>query len=275
MIVAATVVCAVCAAGCGHAATEEVQTETVVPVTTAPAQMGNIRAVIHATGDVNPGPNAELLVVAPEPARITEITKAEGDRVRRGEVLVRFEIPTLNAEAISKGAEVTAAAARLENAKANQVRLKDLFDRGVASRKEVEDADREVADAQSALSQAQARQGASQTLANRTTVTATFDGVVAKRSHNPGDMVDAAATDPVLRVIDPARLQVDASIPIPDLSRIVVGSSARVVLGEDQAPAANEGRLAACRRRAGNRRRAGPSHVPVAADPRRGHTGAG
>jgi membrane fusion protein (multidrug efflux system) len=236
LIVAATLVCAVCAAGCGHAATEEVQTETIVPVTTAPAQTGNIRAVIHATGDVNPGPGAELLVTAPEPARITEILKAEGDRVRRGDVLVRFEIPSLNAEVASKGAEVTAADARVRTARVNQARLQDLFSRGVASRKEVEDADRELADAQSTLSQAQARQGASQTLANRTTVTATFDGVVAKRSHNPGDMVDAAATDPVLRIIDPARLQVDASIPIPDLSRIVVGSSARVVLGEAQTP---------------------------------------
>ena len=151
--------------------TEEVETETVVPVTTVAAEVGTIRAVIHATGDVNPAPNAELLVVAPEPARITEITKAEGDRVRRGEVLVRFEIPTLNADAISKGAEATAAAARLENAKANQVRMKDLFERGVAARKEVEDADREVADAQAALAQAQAGHNSSQTLANRQTVT--------------------------------------------------------------------------------------------------------
>src|SRR5207302_166840 len=84
--------------GCSKTATEEVETETVVPVTVAPAESGTIRAVIHATGDVNPGPNAELLVVAPQPARVAEITKAEGDRVKRGDVLVRFEIPTLNAE---------------------------------------------------------------------------------------------------------------------------------------------------------------------------------
>ena len=222
--------------GCGRPATEEVETETVVPVTTAPAQVGRIRAVIHATGDVNPAANAELIVVAPESARIIDITKAEGDRVRRGEVLVRFEIPTLNADEISKGAEVTAAAARLENAKANQVRLRDLFDRGVAARKEVEDADREVSDAQAALSQAQAGRNASQTLAGRQTVTATFDGVIAKRFHNPGDLVEAASSDPVLRVIDPARLQVDASVPISDLSRIVMGATGRLIVSSDQPP---------------------------------------
>src|SRR5439155_18758564 len=68
------IVCVIGSLGCGRKSTEEVETETVVPVTTAPAQMGSIRAVIHATGDVNPGPGAELIVTAPQPARIAEIT---------------------------------------------------------------------------------------------------------------------------------------------------------------------------------------------------------
>jgi membrane fusion protein (multidrug efflux system) len=230
------VLCALSSTGCGKAATEEVQTETVVPVTTAPAVAGSIRAVIHATGDVNPGPGAELIVTAPQAARIAEITKAEGDRVRRGDLLVRFEIPDLSANVLSRSAEVSASEARVRVARQNQVRLQDLFNRGVASRKEVEDADKELADAQSALSQAQAGHGSAQQLASRSTVVATFDGVIAKRNHNPGDLVDASTVDFVLRVIDPARLQVDASVPIPDLSRINMGATARVILGEDQEP---------------------------------------
>ena len=226
------------AVSCGHAATEEVETETVVPVATEPAELGTIRAVIHATGDVNPAPGAEMIVVAPEPARIAAIPKAEGDPVKRGDVLVRFEIPNLNAEVVSKGAEATAAETRLRTARDNATRLRDLFDRGVAARKEVEDAEKEVADAQSMLAQAQAGRAASQSLASRATVVATFNGVIAKRSHNPGDLVEAASSDPVLRVIDPARLQVDASVPIPDLSRIKVGATARVLLSDDQPPIA-------------------------------------
>jgi RND family efflux transporter MFP subunit len=213
-----------------------VQTDTVVPVTTAPAATGSIRAVIHATGDVNPGPGAELIVTAPQAARIAEITKAEGDRVRRGEVLVRFEIPDLSANVLSKGAEVGAAEARVRVGRVNQVRLQDLFSRGVASRKELEDADKELADAEATLSQAQAGRGSAQQLDSRSTVVATFDGVIAKRNHNPGDLVDTSTTDFVLRVIDPGRLQVDASVPIPDLSRIRVGATARVILGEDREP---------------------------------------
>jgi RND family efflux transporter MFP subunit len=223
-------------AGCGHTATEEVETETVVPVTTAPAQAGNIRAVIHATGDVNPAPGADLVVVAPEPARISEITKGECERVRRGEVLVRFEIPTLNAEATSRAAETTAAEARLRVGRENLARMQDLFTRGVAARKEVEDAEKEVADAQAALAQAQAARGSAQTLAGRQTVVATFNGVIGKRFHNPGDQVEASATDPVLRVIDPDRLQVDASVAIPDLPRVVVGATGRLMMTADTPP---------------------------------------
>jgi cobalt-zinc-cadmium efflux system membrane fusion protein len=226
----------VAAAGCGKAATEEVETETVVPVTTEAAAPGSIRGVIHATGDVNPAAGAEMVIVAPEPARILEITKAEGDPVRRGDVLVRFEIPNLGAEALSKGAEATGAEERLRLARDNQTRLQDLFTRGVAARKEVEDATKEVSDVQAALSQAVAGRNSAQQLAARTTVVATFNGIVAKRMHNPGDLVEAASSDPVLRVIDPTRLQVDASVPIADLARIKVGATARVMVADDQPP---------------------------------------
>jgi RND family efflux transporter MFP subunit len=151
-------------------------------------------------------------------------------------VLVRFDIPSLNADVLSKTAEVTAAQARVRTTTDNVARLRGLFDRGVAARKEVDDAEKDLADAHAMLAQAEAGHGAAQTLASRSTVTATFDGIIAKRSHNPGDIVDASASDVILRVIDPARLQVDASVPIPDLSRVVLGAPARVVLGGDAPP---------------------------------------
>jgi membrane fusion protein, heavy metal efflux system len=228
--------CCLAAVGCSKSATEEVETATVVPVTKEPATTGSIRAVIRATGDVNPAAGAEMVVVAPEPARVLEITKAEGDPVRRGDVLVRFEIPNLGAEAQSKGAEATAAEARLRVARDNLTRVQDLFTRGVAARKEVEDASKDVSDAEAALAQAQAGRTSAQQLAARTTVVATFSGVIAKRMHNPGDLVEASSTDPVLRVIDPTRLQVDASVPIADLSRVKIGAAARLILAEGQPP---------------------------------------
>jgi RND family efflux transporter MFP subunit len=213
---------------CSREVAEETQSETIVPVATEPAVLGTIRASIHASGLVAPAPGADLVVTAPEPARIAEMPRAEGDAVKRGDLLVRFEIPTISADVDARRAEVERAAARLENARANRVRAKDLFERGVAARKELEDADRELADAQAGVAQAKAALGASDTLSHRTVIRAPFDGVVAKRSHNPGDLVEASASDPVLRLIDPQRLEVQALVPIGDVARLRAGASARI-----------------------------------------------
>ena len=213
-------------AGCKKPAVEETESEAPVPVKVEAAETGSIRGVLHATGTISPAPDGELIVVAPEPARIAEIPKAEGERVARGEVLVRFEIPTLQAEVQRQAAEVQRAQAALANAKANQARQRELFERGIAARKDVEDGDRMVADAEAAVGQAEASRASAITSAARTTVRATFAGVIAKRFHNPGDLVEAAAGDPVLRVIDPRRLEVVASIPLSESPRVVVGASA-------------------------------------------------
>lgn len=215
-------------AACGAPAPEQVESETVVPVSTEPATVGSIRAFVSATGTVTAAPGADLLVIAPEPARIAEIPRAEGDRVRSGDVLVRFEIPSLTSDVATKRAEVARAEARLTNARAARTRAHELFDSGIAARKEVEDADRELAEAEAGVTEATATLAAAQTAAARTTIRATFDGVVAKRSHNPGDVVEAAASDPVLRVVDPRRLEVSAAIPIADLARITIGAAGRI-----------------------------------------------
>jgi len=224
--------------GCRGPEDEEVETESVVSVVAEAARVGTVRAVIHATGLVSPAPGAELIVTAPEAGRIVEMPKAEGDRVRSGDVLVRFEIPSLAAEAERSRAAVRAAEARAQIAETAHGRAQELFDRGVAARREVEDADRELSEARAALEQARAGFEASQTLASRATVHATFDGIVARRTHNPGDLVEASAGDPVLRVIDPGRLEVQASVPIADLSRIVIGARAHITVASDAEPLA-------------------------------------
>jgi RND family efflux transporter MFP subunit len=218
-------------ASCAHEAPDEVESEAPVPVSMAMAETGTITGVSRVTGVVMPAPGADLVVVAPEAARVLEIPKAEGDAVRRGDLLVRFEIPSSAGEVGKQQAEIGRAEARITNAKAAQDRARDLFDRGVAARKEVEDAAKELADADADLKAAQAASAAAQTLANRSVVRATFDGVVARRSHNAGDIVEAASSDPVLRVIDPRRLEVVASVPVADAAAIKPGAAARIVGG--------------------------------------------
>jgi RND family efflux transporter MFP subunit len=167
------------------------------------------------------------VVTAPEPARIAAIGFAVGDRVRRGDVLVRFEIPAAAADVQRQQAEVTRAEVSLANAKLTEKRATELVERGVAARKDIEEATRALADAEAAVEQARASLAASRTLAARSTVRATFDGLVAARLHNPGDFV-AAAGDTVVRVIDPGRFEVLAAVPLSDAPRVRIGAAARV-----------------------------------------------
>jgi RND family efflux transporter MFP subunit len=221
---------ALLASTCGGSGAEEVETETVVPVKVIAARAGSVSALIRATGLVAPAPGADFVITAPEAARIAAMPKAEGDSVRRGDLLVRFDIPSLGAEAATKNADVERADARLQNARAAQARARDLFERGVGARKEMEDADRELAEAQAALKEAQAGRAASATLSGRAIVRAPFSGVIARRTKNPGDLVDPAAPEPLLRLVDPGRLEVHASIPIADVPRVVPGAPARVTI---------------------------------------------
>ena len=85
-------------AACGRPSVEEIETATVVPVSVEAATTGTIENVITVSGTVTPGPGADLLVTSPEAARIAELPKAEGDAIRAGELLVRFDIPSLGAE---------------------------------------------------------------------------------------------------------------------------------------------------------------------------------
>ena len=149
--------------------------------------------------------------------------------MRAGDLLVRFEIPSLTAGAAASRAGIEQAQARVENAKAASARLTGLFERGVAARKEVEDAERELREAQAALAQAQSASGAADTLAARLVVRARFAGVVAKRWHNPGRPGRGGA-----RRSDSARHRSGAPPgrrrrPGRRLARIAVGAPARVV----------------------------------------------
>jgi RND family efflux transporter MFP subunit len=221
---------------CSKQTAEETESEAPVPVKVATATTGSIRGVLHATGVVTPAPDGEMIVIAPEAGRIAEIPHAEGERVAKGTLLVRFEIPSLQAEVQRQSAEVQRAQAALANARANQTRQRELFERGIAARKDVEDADRGVADAEAAVGQAEASRAAAMTAASRATVRAAFDGVVAKRFHNPGDLVEPAASDPVLRVIDQRRLEVVASVPLSESPRLVVGARGWLKAGVAGAP---------------------------------------
>ncbi len=215
--------------GCRRQTPKETNGEDVVPVSTEPVTLGTIRGVVSATGQVTILPGAEISLVAPQPARIAEITKKVGDAVKAGEVMVRFEFPSLGVEAAAGAATVRTAELRLKGARLTQERVHTLVDQGAASRMEADAADREASEAEAELAQARAAQRATEAAGGRMLLSAPFTGVVSQRFHNQGDSVRPAEDDPIFRIVDPKQVQVLAHVAIVDAKRFALGATARVV----------------------------------------------
>jgi cobalt-zinc-cadmium efflux system membrane fusion protein len=225
---APTIAALALALACHKAPPEDVATTAPVPVQVAAAHLGTITAYVRVTGTVDPAPGADWTATAPEKSRVAEIRYAPGDYVRQGAVVARFDAPPLRADLATRSSEASQARARLDNAKRNFERLSTLLEKGIASRKEVEDARKELLDAESAVRESGQTREAAADLAARATPIAPFSGIVAERWHSPGDVIDA--NEHVLRIVDPAHLQVTAAVPVAEAPRVVVGHAARITI---------------------------------------------
>jgi RND family efflux transporter MFP subunit len=236
-------VCALVAAlgltvACSKKAVEAVATDEDVPVAVqAAAVVDTFDTTVVTTGMVSPQAGADWTITAPEAARIAELPHGEGERVQVGDLLVRFEIPSMTADVASREADVASAQARVDATKAAETRTAGLVERGISAQKDLEAAHMDELQAEASLRQAQAALNAANQLHERTTFKARFAGIIAKRMHAVGDLVDAGSA--VVEVIDPDRLEVVTAIPVSDLSQVTLGEAARV--GDPSGAASEDG----------------------------------
>jgi RND family efflux transporter MFP subunit len=100
----------------------------------------------------------------------------------------------------------------------------------------MENADRELADAVAAVAGAEAARAAAEAAVARAVIRAPFDGVIAARLRNPGDLVQGIATEPVLRLVDPTRLEITATVAAADVPRVLPGATGRIAAATGAVP---------------------------------------
>lgn len=215
-------------AGCGRSTAPEETIATGVTVNIRTAELGTLRDVANASGTVVPSTAGEFTVFAPDVARVVSLPKVVGDAVSVGDVLVRFEIPALAQEIAALELGVLDANARVDRAKAELAKLTPLFERGLTSRNSHDASRLEVSAAESSALQARSRLEAARSGDDRSVIRAAFNGVVTEVFHNIGDAVRPGIEDPVLRMVDPARVQVAVELPLIELARVVPGQSATI-----------------------------------------------
>lgn len=215
-------------ASCGGDTPASEDAPVEVPVTVQPVRLETVRDVLSIIGLIVPSIAGDWTVTASEPARIVEITKAVGDPVKTGEVLVRLDLPSVAEEITAADAAVADATARLTTARAELTKLTPLHDRGMISRNMFDAAREAVSTAESQLRQVEGARDAAVKLSERATIRARFDGIVITRWHQDNDFVAGTPTDGILRVIDPGKVQVAVSIPLARFSRVLPGQPVTV-----------------------------------------------
>ncbi|MBL0425509.1 efflux RND transporter periplasmic adaptor subunit [Ramlibacter alkalitolerans] len=158
--------------------------------------------------------------------RIAEVLVGVGDRVRRGQVLARFDAGTLhaeNAQAQAALAEAEAAAAEAAN---NAARARTLSQTGAMSASQINQYITAEATAKARVAAARAQLQQQQVRLAQAAVHAPDDGVISARAATVGAVVNNGTE--LFRLIRKGRLEWRAEVTSAELGRISTGTHALI-----------------------------------------------
>ena len=184
---------------------------------------------VVATGSVFAWQEA---IIGPEVGgyRVAEVRVDIGDKVRKGQLLVRLADEMLVAELASKKAAKAQADAQLINAASNLRRAESLGDSGAVSASERERLRSEDLAARARVEAAASDLTASELKLRYTHVVAPDDGVVTSRMVVVGQIAQAGGE--MLRILRQGRVEWRAEIPEARMRDVKVGQSARVTTAD-------------------------------------------
>jgi RND family efflux transporter MFP subunit len=210
-------------AACGHKGEDEAAESATVPTIVAGTGTVARRTLIEeitVRGAITARPNEDVKVSALVPGRVMSVTVAEGDAVRQGQVVASIDQRPIEEQRRQAAAALEQANAQIENAKANFDRMTQLFTKGIAAGKEVEDAKTQMASATAAREQATATLNTANLQLERTEVRAPIAGQVVKRMVSVGEQVDGTAGQPIVQIANLDRVEMAANVPADYLVRV-------------------------------------------------------
>ena len=207
---------------------------------TAPVQLREVEQTYSVDGVVEA--TRQSTVSAQISGRVKAIFFDVGDRVSKGQIILRIDEREATQALAGSRAQLSQAEAALQNARLNYERSKQLFEQKFISQAALDKArsDYEMAKAQAEASEAGAQQSA--LAQSYTAVVAPYGGVVAARMVELGEMVTVGK--PLMTGFDPSQLRVIANVPqhklkdigsrpavtveVPSLSRWIKAASVTV-----------------------------------------------
>ncbi|MEO5733526.1 MAG: efflux RND transporter periplasmic adaptor subunit [Rubrivivax sp.] len=226
------VLCIGLLAGCGKGsgsappATAAARAASAPVLLLAPEDLQSLQHSLLASGPVVTGtvqPQRRADLRAEVAAVVVQVTKENGEPVRRGDLLMRLDDTSIRDGMTSAEAAVQAADQSYAQSQRQAQRIKTLQGQGMMSMQALEDADMRRNQSQSDLVASQARVVAARQQLRRTEVRAPFDGVVSDRKASVGDTTQIGKE--LVKVIDPGSMRFEGLVSSDRLQELKVGQA--------------------------------------------------
>ena len=192
-----------------------------------PVTTGDIEQNVTANGTINP---VSLVNVGTQVSgRVKKIYADYNDQVKKGQVLLELEDELFKAQIAASLGNVKNNEASLELAKANEMRMRSLFEKEYVSKQELDQSVQALKSAEAQLSTTRAQLKRDQTNYSYSIIKSPVSGVVVDRVVDVGQTVAASLQTPTLFKIaqDLSKMQIDTSFAEADIGRIQVGQVAK------------------------------------------------
>jgi macrolide-specific efflux system membrane fusion protein len=196
-------------------------------VTMAVVEKRDMGSLVQATGIIKPKVGAEVKVGARITGKVEHLYANIGDRVKKGQLLVRLEQDDLKARADQAEASYLEAEAAFNKAKIDLERDKPLAKEGYISQQNIDVLQNVYDMAKARVMRAKADQDYAKAQLSYATITAPIGGTIASVTTQQGETVAAGLNSPTfITIIDLNKLEVNAYVDETDVGKIGVGQEA-------------------------------------------------
>ena len=205
--------------------------EPIIQVQVEKAQKRSITQVVTATGKIQPEVQVKI---SPEVSgEIVQLPVKEGNRVRRGDLLMKIKPDVYVAQRDQWSAGLLRAQADLTRAELEFKRVESLYSKGLVSESEFVQSRAGYQASKASFAQAQASLNQAEENLRKTTVFSPMDGTVSQLNSELGERVLGTAqfqgTD-VMTIADLSRMEAQVNVSETDVVLVSIGDTARVAV---------------------------------------------
>jgi len=189
--------------------------------------LGDIEQNVTANGTINP---VAMVNVGTQVSGLVKNIYADfNDQVKQGQILLELEDNLFKAQIEQSRGNVKNCEASLELAKANEARMRALFEKEYVSKQELDQAVQALKSSEALLISAKAKLSLDQTNYGYSIIKSPVSGIVIDRVVDVGQTVAASLQTPILFKIakDLSKMEIDTSFAEADIAKIQVGQSVK------------------------------------------------